>query len=211
MLDGVGEEENLVATGGAADHLAVVYRTDDQVIMMMIWCLWWWRLWWLWRWWRQQWWWKERGSDGCEECCCAGICALLGRVNSAYVPRPARPRPIMTMMMHTMYPSRLDLVQWWWWWSIPITLYPGYTLSNDYDSYYVVRYVPPCKDADPWMICCWVECLFILYVCGGFYPQKWSCEVGWCPHPHFMTKSKKCFLETLTGAFSILMMMMTQV
>ena len=31
MLDGVGEEESLVATGGAADHLAVVYNTDDQV------------------------------------------------------------------------------------------------------------------------------------------------------------------------------------
>ena len=31
MLDGVGEEESLVATGGAADHLAVVYATDDQV------------------------------------------------------------------------------------------------------------------------------------------------------------------------------------
>lgn len=30
-MEGVGEEEWLVATGGAADHLAVVYRTDDQV------------------------------------------------------------------------------------------------------------------------------------------------------------------------------------
>jgi len=30
MLDGVGEEESLVVTGGAADHLAVVYKTDDQ-------------------------------------------------------------------------------------------------------------------------------------------------------------------------------------
>ena len=41
MLDGVGEEESLVATGGAADHLAVVYNTDDQVIffmMTMAWC-----------------------------------------------------------------------------------------------------------------------------------------------------------------------------
>ena len=36
MLDGVGEEESLVATGGAADHLAVVYRTDDQVIIMIM-------------------------------------------------------------------------------------------------------------------------------------------------------------------------------
>ena len=41
MLDGVGEEESLVATGGAADHLAVVYNTDDQVtffMMIMAWC-----------------------------------------------------------------------------------------------------------------------------------------------------------------------------
>jgi len=30
LVEGVGEEEWLVATGGAADHLAVVYRTDDQ-------------------------------------------------------------------------------------------------------------------------------------------------------------------------------------
>ena len=30
-IAGVGEEESLVVTGGAADHLAVVYRTDDQV------------------------------------------------------------------------------------------------------------------------------------------------------------------------------------
>ena len=30
-LAGLGEEESLVVTGGAADHLAVVYRTDDQV------------------------------------------------------------------------------------------------------------------------------------------------------------------------------------
>ena len=36
MLDGVGEEESLVITGGAADHLAVVYRTDDQVVMTMM-------------------------------------------------------------------------------------------------------------------------------------------------------------------------------
>ena len=34
MLDGVGEEESLVATGGAADHLAVVYATDDQVTFL---------------------------------------------------------------------------------------------------------------------------------------------------------------------------------
>ena len=36
MLDGVGEEESLVATGGAADHLAVVYNTDDQVTFFMM-------------------------------------------------------------------------------------------------------------------------------------------------------------------------------
>ena len=30
-IAGLGEEESLVVTGGAADHLAVVYRTDDQV------------------------------------------------------------------------------------------------------------------------------------------------------------------------------------
>lgn len=30
LVEGLGEEEMLVATGGAADHLAVVYRTDDQ-------------------------------------------------------------------------------------------------------------------------------------------------------------------------------------
>ena len=36
MLDGVGEEESLVVTGGAADHLAVVYKTDDQVMMVMV-------------------------------------------------------------------------------------------------------------------------------------------------------------------------------
>ena len=36
MLDGVGEEENLVATGGAADHLAVLYKTDDQVMMIVM-------------------------------------------------------------------------------------------------------------------------------------------------------------------------------
>ena len=36
MLDGVGEEESLVATGGAADHLAVVYTTDDQVTFFMM-------------------------------------------------------------------------------------------------------------------------------------------------------------------------------
>lgn len=29
-IAGLGEEESLVVTGGAADHLAVVYRTDDQ-------------------------------------------------------------------------------------------------------------------------------------------------------------------------------------
>jgi hypothetical protein len=31
LVDGLGEEEMLVVTGGAADHLAMVYRTDDQV------------------------------------------------------------------------------------------------------------------------------------------------------------------------------------
>lgn len=30
LVSGLGEELSLVATGGAADHLAVVYRTDDQ-------------------------------------------------------------------------------------------------------------------------------------------------------------------------------------
>jgi len=30
LISGVGDEESLVVTGGAADHLAVVYRTDQQ-------------------------------------------------------------------------------------------------------------------------------------------------------------------------------------